>query len=162
MTTLKINKSNILEIVLTASEGCQWRKIYSLITSVSHFASSSCSCSCMVPPWSSCVCHRCHPEVRCFPVEWTEVKANLVHYFILSCTLHHSGLNALECITSDTYSLQQSKICQLQILVLHECVFSNVNAYQFCTVRHSQSTTSTIQSTSHDHHSLQRFQSIQF
>ena len=162
INTLKSDRSNILEIVLTASEGCQWRKICSLITSISHFASSSCFCSCMVVQRSSCVCRHCLPEGRCFPVESIEVKANLIRHFSLSCTLHHHVLNVLECIILQLECPQQRKICQLQILVLHECVLTHIDTTQICAILHPQSTTSTIQSTSHDNHSLQRFQSIQF
>ena len=87
----------------------------------SHFASSMYSCSCMVPPWSSYVCHHYLLEGRCFPVESTEAKANLIRHFIHSITLHQNRLNALECTTSDTYSLQQRKIRQLQMFILREC-----------------------------------------
>ena len=116
----------------------------------------------MVDRWSSCVCRHYLLEGRCFSVESTEVKASLLPHFILFITLHHNGLNDLECTTSDTYSLQQRKIRQLQILVLRESVLANINATQIYTVRHPQSTTSSNHSSSHDNHSLQRFQSIQF
>ena len=120
------------------------------------------SCSCMVDQWSSYVCRHYLPEVRCFPVELTEVKANLDHYFILPFTLHHNGLNVLECTSSDTNSLQQRQVCQLQVLVIRKCELTNINATQICTIRHPQSSTTIMHSTSHDNHSLQYLQSIQF
>ena len=116
----------------------------------------------MVVQRSSFVCRHCLPEGCYLPVESTEVMANLIRHFFLSITLHHHVLNVLECIILQLECPQQRKNRQLQILVLHECVLTDINTRQICTVRHSQSTTSTKQSTTHDNHSLQRFQSIQF
>ena len=65
---------------------------------LSHFASSSYSWNCKADRLSSFFVHLHHLEVHCFPVEWTEVKANLTHHFIHSSTLKQNSLNILECI----------------------------------------------------------------